>query len=171
MINKKITTLALAGIIVLGSTSLTAFASETEKTPAGSQFRSEQTFNRENLGAIKGNLEEKGITLEEAKENFAAKLEAYAAEKGITVEEAQAQIDTLRANGRTFEGIGALKGNLEEKGITLEEAKENFTAKLEAYAAEKGITVEEAQAQIDTLRANGKTFEGLKAIGSQKETI
>ncbi len=148
---KKITTLALAAAMVLsmGATAFAAPTSQGDRDPGRMQ-------------EVKQNLDEKGITLQEAQSNFASMLENFAAEKGITVEEAQAGIAAMKENGHSLEGLKNLKDELELKGITLEDAKANFASMLEAMAAEKGITVEEAKAIIAEIKANGHTLEGIK---------
>ncbi len=160
MLKKRIATLALAGIMAFGGMGVTSFATTGQGGGALGEFiASGKTM--EGLKAAKTNLDEKGITLEEAKANFDGKISEFAINKGITVEEAQAQLAAFKESGQTVEGLQNVKAGLDAKGLTLEEAKANFEAMLGEFATAGGISVEEAQAVIAGFKADGKTFTGL----------
>ncbi len=166
----KIATLALVGALAVGGMSLSAFAAN-EGTGTGTTVQGflESGKTLEGLKNAKTNLDEKGITLEEAKGNFSGKISEFAANKGITIEEAQAMLAEFKASGQTVEGLQNIKAELEAKGITLDEAKSNFEGMLGNFANAGGISIEEAQGIIAGFKADGKTFESLNEFKTELE--
>ncbi len=169
MFTKKITAFALAGLLAVGGTGVTAFAADTDtentlnvKTGMTLEEFRASGMTAEGLKGVKERLDEKGITLEEAKSNFSGKLEEFAAKHGITVEEAQAQLAEFKESGKSVDGLQNIKAELDAKGITLEEAKINFEGMLNDFAAAKGLTIDEAKDTISQIKGNGKTLEGIK---------
>ncbi len=82
----------------------------------------------------------------------------------MTIEEAQAKMAQMKENGRSFEGLANAKAQLDEKGLTLDEAKENFGNKLSEFATANGMTIEEAQAKMAQMKENGMTLEKLNNL-------
>ncbi len=163
MLKRKITAVALAGVLAVSGIGVSALAAETSSSLTVQDFiAGGKTL--EGLKNAKTNLDEKGITLEEAKANFSGKIEEYAAKKGITVEEAQAQLAAFKDSGKTVDGLSSIKAELDAKGVTLEEAKANFEVKFGEFAAAGGMTTEEAKAKMAEIKASGKTLEGLKNL-------
>ncbi len=116
MLSKKLVTLGVVGAMMVGGASLSSLAATPERVmPENGFVASGRTV--EGAQALKENLEAKGITLDEAKANFADKVAQFAAENGMTTEEAQAAIAEMRANGRTFEGIKKFKDNADNTTI------------------------------------------------------
>ncbi len=161
MFTKKITTLALAGIMAVTSMGVTSFAAEDSPAIPAEGFKS-KGHTLEGFQNAKQMLEEKGLTLEEAKANASNKLAEFAASKGLTEEEAKAKLDAFKASGKTAEGLAEMKANLEAKGISLEEAKANFEGMFNQFAEANGLTAEEAKEKIAQMKENGRTLEGLK---------
>ncbi len=123
MFTKKIVSLALAGLITVGGMGLSAFAAEPENTSVQNNGMSMQEFKEsgktiEGLQAVKAQLDEKGITLAEAKANFEQKLNQFAQNSGITVEQAKEVIANLKENGKTFEGLKNAKDAKDELSNT-----------------------------------------------------
>ncbi len=183
MLKTKIASLALAGLMTIGGTGITAFAAEpvesvdttpvsimTETSNMGEKLEAllESGHTIDGLQNAKANLDEKGITLEEAKENMAEKLAEFAEAHGLTVEEAQAQLEAFKESGKSVDGLKNIKANLDAKSITLEDAKANFEDMLTAFASERGIPFDEAKSEVSDMKDAGKTLEGLK---SNKDSI
>lgn len=81
--------------------------------------------------------QKKGITVEEAKAQYEAKLKDIAAKKGITVEELKKQISEGKFKGHSGKGKHKCpKGPIDE-------------AKLKEIAEKKGITVEQLKEQMN----------------------
>ncbi len=172
MLKTKIASMVLAGIMAMSTMGVTALADDgdTKTTPSGmtvQEFR-ESGHTAEGLKNAKANLDEKGITLEEAKANFEGKFNEHLAATGLTAEEAKAKMEEFKASGKSIDGLKDIRANLEEKGITLEEAKANFAGNFNGFAEAAGLTPEEAKAKIAEMRESGKTMEGLKNF---KDTI
>ncbi len=159
MLTKKIATLAIVGIMLIATTGLTAFAAEA---PTNLEEFKANGHTLEGVKNAKTALDEKGLTLEEAKANFEGKVNDFATSKGLTLEEAKDKLADFKESGRSIEGLQDVKADLEEKGITLEEAKDNFATKLSDLADSKGLTLDEAKAKVKEMKENGRTFEGIK---------
>ncbi len=168
MFTKKIASFVLAGVMITSGASITAFASEEKTGMTLEEFRT-SGMTLEGLKSAKGNLEERGITLEEAKANIGQRIEEFASNKGITVEEAEAKLAEFKESGKSVEGLQNIKDELESKGLTLEDAKLNFQTKLNEFATAGGISLEEAQAIIAGFKADGKTFESLNGFKAELE--
>ncbi len=164
--------MALVGIMAVGG-GTAAFATEitSENKPNKQEIMEEKGITLEGLENIKANLDEKGLTLEEAKGNFESKVAGFATEQGLTTEEAMAQIAQMKENGKSFEKLKNKKENLDEKGLTLEEAKGNFESMVAEFAAEKGITTQEAMAQIAQMKENGKSLKDLKEVKENRKPV
>lgn len=185
MLKTKMLAMAVTGVILTGSTTTDVFARDlvsntrtvTETTATiGKQGEGklkellENGHTVEGLREAKVSLDEKGLTLDEAKLNFEAKFNEFATSNGFTTEEAKLRMEEFKASGRSIEMIKAIKASLEEKGIDLEQAKDNFANMLEELAQAGGMTPEEAKEKIREIKENGKTLEGVKAIKDKFNT-
>ncbi len=175
MFTKKIASLALAALMVIGGTGVTAFAAEPEVATVETGMTLEEFrasgMTLEGLRNVKENLDAKGVTLEDAKANFETMLGEFATAGGISIEEAQAIIAAFKADGKTFESLNAFKAELEAKGITLDEAKANFEGIFNKFMSASGLNSEEAKTQLSEIKANGYTLERLKNIQDIIESI
>ncbi len=155
MFTKKIVSLAFVALMMIGGTSITAFATEPDSSVDTTPLQIMNTGTGMTLEEFRAS----GMTLEglkNAKENLDA--------KGVTLEEAQAQLAALEASGHTIEGLQSVKAELDAKGITLEEARVNFEGMFNEFTNASGLSPDEAKAKISEMKANGKTLEGLRNI-------
>ncbi len=128
MFTKKLASLALAGLLTIGGTGVTAFAAEPTAPLAPEQPSISISFDKEAKAA---ELAEKATTMEAMALEFA--------EKGIAFEEAKAAMELkLAESGKTAEEINALL--------------EQFTAKFDELKAAKGaeVAVKQAEREANT---------------------